>query len=180
MVAAAVVLVDAMNPNQITVAAVVLIATHAGAFFVGYRIADNARLEQALQYEEERAILSAVAAAAESAARAEESRRINEVERIRRETRKQLDRAAADAAVASTVGEQLRQRVQTLAAACNSPASSAAAIGGGAPAGNGAVLADVFSEVERTGRAMAAEADRSRAAGIACERAYESLNNSGK
>jgi hypothetical protein len=183
LVPVAVVLVDAMMFNQplLILSVVTLLATHGAAFYVGHQLADNERLEQAAEFEAERAALAAAAQTAEAAARAEEQRRVAAVEEIRRGAQEQLDRVAADAAAARTAGNRLRDRVAILTAACSrTPGDPAAAAGSPPTADTRVLLADVFSEVERTGREMAAAADRARLAGAACERAYDALNTPAK
>lgn len=109
-------------------------------------------------------------------ARTEEQRRYTALQEIAHETQAQLDQARTDAAGAADAGERLRKRVAQLTAGCRA-ATGHPGTSGSSPAADTTadLLADVFSEVERTGREMAAEADRRRIAGGACEKAYDAL-----
>lgn len=79
-------------------------------------------------------------------------------------------RARADSAAAGRAADGLRGHVATLAGQCSTPAT------GSAPGADpGALLADMLGRMEAAGRELAAEADRARIAGTACERAYEAL-----
>jgi hypothetical protein len=80
-------------------------------------------------------------------------------------------RAAADRGAAAVAGVGLRFRAQTVAAACDSGATS-----GGDPApGPGALLADVLGRLEAAGRELAATADERGNAGQACQAAYAAM-----
>lgn len=112
-------------------------------------------------------------ASAQLAARIEEQRRIAAIEEVQRNAQEQLTSAAADAAAADRTAAGLRGEVARLS---RRPARCPAAAGGGEavdPAG--LVLAELLLEVERAGRELAAEADRRRVAGLACESAYGAL-----
>lgn len=94
--------------------------------------------------------------------RMEEShaRTIEELARLR------IDRADADAA-----GRDLRVRLATAVAAAR-----AAPAGGSEAAGDPiGVLADVFQRADDRAAVLADFADRSRVAGLACERSYDAL-----
>lgn len=106
-------------------------------------------------------------------ARAEEQRRQIAIEGIRRDAQDHIAQAAADAAAADHVADGLRgelARIKRRAASCPS-----VTIGGAPGRGAAAVLADLLEEVEREGRAMAAEADRRGVAGRVCERAADAV-----
>lgn len=109
-------------------------------------------------------------AAAQAKARSEEQRRQTALEIIRNESRQSTEQALADAAAADATADGLQHELDRLkrrAAICASAAT------GSPPAKDAAtVLANVLSEVESAGRAMAAEADRRGIAGAACERSY--------
>lgn len=78
-------------------------------------------------------------------------------------------RAAADAA-----GVELRDAAARYATRRCAAATPAAAAGGSPPAGaTGDVLLDVLTRLDATAGILADHADRSRAAGLACERIYE-------
>lgn len=132
----------------------------------------DTRAQHALQI----AALAEAARQAEADARTEEQRRTAEVQKAADDARQALARARADAVAAADAGDRLRKHIATLTAARCAGASGAAAASGGTPADATAdLLADVFSEMERAGRAMAEEADRRGIAGAACESGYNAL-----
>jgi regulator of protease activity HflC (stomatin/prohibitin superfamily) len=119
------------------------------------------------------------ALAAEQAARAEEQRRAEAQKEVERETQRLLDRAEADRLAAVAAADGVRQRAQRLAAQCGAaPVHPGAAGGGQAAEGPGLVLADVLSRIDGRAGELAAAYDRARAAGLACERAYNALTAS--
>lgn len=107
---------------------------------------------------------------AEALARAEERRRQDAADQLRGEAHAQIEQAQADAAAADSAADGLRREADRLKRKLASCASTGAGSAPGRDAGT--VLADVLSEVEAAGRAMAAEADRRGVAGAACERQY--------
>ena len=110
------------------------------------------------------------------AARTEERRRTEEVQKAADEAHQALERARADAAAAADAGQRLRDRIAAITATCGRAVSDPGSASGSAPAvATADLLADVFSEMERAGRAMAEEADRRGIAGAACERSYDAL-----
>ena len=112
-------------------------------------------------------------AAAQLAARIEEQRRQAAIEEVQRNAREQLEAVAADAAAADRTAAGLREHVERLS---RRPARCPATAGGGEAADPArVVLAELLIEVERRGRELAAEADRRRVAGLACEAAYQAL-----
>lgn len=109
-------------------------------------------------------------------ARSEEQRRQTAVEGIRKDAQDQIDAAAIDATVAGATADGLRaelDRIKRARASCPGTAK-----GGATGPDSTAVLADMLEEVERAGRAMAAEAQRRGDSGSACERAYDSVKGS--
>ncbi|EXF45284.1 hypothetical protein BAY1663_02363 [Pseudomonas sp. BAY1663] len=124
----------------------------------------------------ERADLAGQVATAEAAARAEEQRRQREFEGIRNDARGELERASADARNADERAGGLQREIDRLRASRGATCNAIAAQRGQAAASAVDVLADLFIEVERAGRELAAEADRRGVAGRACERAYDSLD----
>ena len=111
---------------------------------------------------------------AQTQARAEEQRRQLAVEGIRTDAQTHIAQAGADAATADATADGLRvelARIERGAASRPRPAN-------GSPPrpDTTAVLADLLEEVERAGRAMAAEATRRGIAGEAAERAYGALS----
>lgn len=112
-------------------------------------------------------------ATAQAQARAEEQRRQLAIEGIRQDAQVHISLAAADAAAADAAADGLRVE---LARIKRRPASCAGVTAGGEARPDAAtVLADLLEEVERAGRAMAAEADRRGIAGVTCERAFDAV-----
>jgi uncharacterized protein HemX len=113
---------------------------------------------------------AAAEAQARTDAEAEFMRRLQEQQNAATEAAQTLRRARLDAAAAGRAADSLRSHVATLAQ------QFAATAPGSAPgSGPGDMLADMLRRVEEAGRELAAEADRARAAGKACERAYDAL-----
>ncbi|WP_125117736.1 DUF2514 family protein [Bordetella trematum] len=113
----------------------------------------------------------AVAAAIE-AAREEGRRRTAAVEKARDEAQKLAADAAADG-LRADLG-RLRTRANTLARAAAD--RDPAATHGSPPGAAGAdLLAYMLGRVSRRAAELASVADRARIAGLACERAYDSL-----
>lgn len=123
----------------------------------------------------ERADLAGQVATAEAAARAEEQRRQREIEGIQDEARGELERASDDARIADERADGLQREVDRLRASRGATCDAIAAQRGQAAGSAFDVLADLFVEVERAGRAMAGEADRRGVAGRACVAAYDAV-----
>lgn len=87
-----------------------------------------------------------------------------------------LAQARADAAGARSALDRLRQRAALHAAAARPPGPDPAPFGLGPAASAPAdLLADVLVQAADRARQLAAFADESRAAGLACERSYEAV-----
>nr|WP_286948244.1 DUF2514 family protein [Pseudomonas sp. UBA6718] len=107
---------------------------------------------------------------------AENQRRQKAADESRREALEQIEQAQADAAAAGATADGLRGEADRLK---RKLASCAGTVAGSAPGRDaGSVLADLLAEVEREGRAMAAEAQRRGIAGAACERQYDAQSAS--
>lgn len=112
-------------------------------------------------------------ARAQAQARSEEQRRQTALEGIREHAQIEIAQAGADAATADATADGLRIELDRLKrSAARNPSLAA---GGAAGPDTIAVLADLLSEVESAGRAMAAEADSRGIKRRVCERAYDSL-----
>lgn len=140
-----------------------------------WRVMDEQGERAQLQadWDKERAALAGQVAEAERKARAEEKRRQREFEGIKDEARGEMDRASADARAADERADGLQREVDRLRASRGATCDAIAAQRGKAAGDAFGVLADMFVEMERAGRELAAEADRRGVAGRACERAYE-------
>lgn len=139
--------------------------------------AQIAGLQSALAAEREAAAVEH--AQAVQRARAEGDRRTAALQEIVDDATQTRDRAAADAAGARAALDRLRRAA--VAAATTSPdtgagpADPAAAASCPAAAGPGLVLSDVLGGVAGRAVELGAAFDQSRAAGLACERAYDAL-----
>ena len=93
------------------------------------------------------------------------------------DARTALNLARRDAGRAAVAADGLRRAAARAAAACGGAPTgdTAAADGGEAAAGPGLVLADVLGRADGAAGELAAALDASRAAGLACERAYDAL-----
>ncbi|WP_437880883.1 DUF2514 family protein [Pseudomonas sp. LRF_L74] len=118
----------------------------------------------------------AAVAKAETDARAEEQRQQKAIDGVRDEARGELEDARADAGRADERADGLQREVDRLRASRGATCDAIAAQRGQATNSAFDVLADLFSEVEREGRAMAAEADRRGVAGRSCEKAYGAVH----
>lgn len=131
------------------------------------------RAEQAQQL----AQAQAAAREAVEAARAREHQIIDRTEEIVRDARTTVEALRADAAAAVVAASSLRDAAARYASR-RCPAAPAPAGGGGQAAGlsggmhDGDRLLRVLAELDASAGAMADHADRSRAAGLACEQQY--------
>lgn len=137
----------------------------------GEALADEQR-----QHAQTRAIHATAAEAAQRRERDEEKRRTAAMETLRHES---------DLALADAVQRERDAGAVRLRDALNDYARRHRAGGGAAPAQPGApafdaigLLAVVFGELDEMAGVYAAEADRSRIAGLTCERAYDALTAS--
>lgn len=114
----------------------------------------------------------------EAKAREEERRRAARIQEVANDAKRKADANARAAAAARRATDELRAAYATVASALvagGGPADTAAAAGGEAAAGPGLVLAELFGGSRDRLQSCAAALDASRAAGLACERAYDSL-----
>lgn len=111
--------------------------------------------------------------------RDQEHRLTKAIEAIQDESKKQIEQARADAAAADAVADSMHEQARRMAARASQCASNATATdrGQAARATDAAVLAQLFERADRTAGTMAAAYDRARAAGLACERAYDAARN---
>lgn len=125
------------------------------------------RHEQALRAQADAARL------ASEQARAEEHRRIEVIEGVVQDAQQTVAAAVRDAASAADVSRRLRERIAALSRPA--PKGSATSIGGQAITGPGLLLAELFRRADDVAGELAEALDRSRTAGLACERAYQAL-----
>lgn len=115
-------------------------------------------------------------AQAEAGARAEEQRRAAAQEEARVHAQNEKNAADADAAGADAAGQRLRDEAAKLAAGVSCTGADPAAVARGASATRAAmVLSDLLSRVDARAGELAAEYDRARIAGLACEREHDGL-----
>ena len=108
--------------------------------------------------------------------REEEQRRQAAIDGVRQHAEQQIARAEADAAAADAAADSLREQAKRLAARASQCTSHPTATQSGkATTEPGVVLADVLGRADARAGELAAAYDRSRAAGLACERAYDAL-----
>lgn len=148
------------------------------ALFGAYRHGVNTTTtEWQAKWNAQAAEMAVARAHAERIQRDEEQRRQFEIERVRNDARKQIQQAAADAAAATAAADGLRQQAQRLAAraseGCGNPGLT---IRSKAAATAGVVLANVLARADEAAGELAAAYDRARAAGAACERAYDAVS----
>lgn len=112
----------------------------------------------------------------QAAARTEEQRRQAAITRITQDAEQKIAAAQSDADSARAAAGRLQRTIDQLRHGDNRTSGDTGTTGGGAAtARQCSVLANVLSESVERNQQLAAEADRSRIAGLACERAYDSV-----
>ena len=112
-------------------------------------------------------------AAAERQARSEETRRAAAVEGVRRDAKIQIQQAEADTVAANSAADSLRQQ---LAERIRRATQGAGACPGGSPTTATLILySELLDRADARAGELAAEADRRRVAGLACQAQYDSL-----
>jgi hypothetical protein len=164
------------TPYLIAIGAVVtFLAGAAGGWAARGVIADRAVAELQASIAQERQRSADAARAAEARARETEQRRAAAVERIERESFQRNQTLAADAAAARRAADSLRQHVARLAAG-GQTASDPTPAGSSTPADPASgMLAVVLGQAVDRAAELAAFADAAHSAGLACERAWETL-----
>lgn len=114
---------------------------------------------------------------ADSAARTEEQRRQSIADKEAQDAHKQQSIAESNAAAASADADSLRKQVARLLASRSATCDAIAANGSKAAQSAAGVLAELLDESVRRNQVLAEEADRSRIAGMACQRIYEEIKN---
>jgi chromosome segregation ATPase len=119
---------------------------------------------------------SDIATAAQDAsekARETEQQRQRDIDQVRDDAQKQIKVAAADAVNAQSAADSLQLEVSKLLAG-RATLNSQLAVGGKTIRDLTAVLADLRQRADQRAGELAAVADSSRIAGLACEKAYDS------
>ena len=108
--------------------------------------------------------------------REEEHRRQSSINKVREDAEKQIALAERDALAASDAAAGVLEQAKRLAARAGKCPSNPSTTQPGAPTTEpSVVLADVLGRADARAGELAAAYDRSRAAGLACERAYDAL-----
>jgi len=110
-----------------------------------------------------------------TAARAEEHRKVDAAKGVIDEIHKQIGAAAAAVPVTRAAGVRLRDQITVACTAARSPAQPASAVRSAPADATASVLADVQRRLAEAEDATIGFVDRSRIAGLGCERLYESL-----
>lgn len=138
--------------------------------------ADAKELEWSSKWNKQAEQLATAKAKATMEAREEEQRRQASIDKVRDDAEKQIARSESDALAARDAADGVLEQAKRLAARAGKCASNTAATQSGAPATEpSVVLADVLGRADARAGELAAAYDRSRAAGLACERAYDAL-----
>lgn len=114
----------------------------------------------------------------QAAAAAETKRRIDAMQEIVRDATTQKDAAMADAGSARSERDRLRQQQARYLASVRASLSAGGAASAPGSQATGVALdlfSDLFSESDEGAGILAAALDSARAAGLACERAYDAL-----
>ena len=113
---------------------------------------------------------------ASEAARAEEGRRQDAINKVRDDAQKQIKVATDDAATAQRSADSLQLQIDKLLAG-RSALNSKVAAGSATIRDLTTVLADLRKRADQAAGELAAVADASRIAGLTCERAYDALTS---
>lgn len=138
--------------------------------------ADAKELEWSAKWKQQAEQLATAKAKALVKAREEEQRRQASIDKVRDDAEKQIAMAERDALAASDAAAGVLEQAKRLAARAGKCSSNPTATQPGAPAAEpSVVLANVLGRADARAGELAAAYDRSRAAGLACERAYDAL-----
>lgn len=138
--------------------------------------ADAKELEWSAKWSKQAEQLATAKANAELKAREDEQRRQASIDKVRDDAEKQIALAESDAIAARDAADGVLEQAKRLAARAGKCPSNPSATQSGAPAAEpSVVLADLLGRADARAGELAAAYDRSRAAGLACERAYDAL-----
>jgi len=130
------------------------------------------------KYSERETEYTEARAEAERQARSEETRRAAAVEGIRREARERIAAAESDAADERADADGMRKE---LAERTRRATQGAGACPGGSPTTTALILySELLDRADARASELAAEADRRRIAGLACEEQYDSIHLNGQ
>jgi peptidoglycan hydrolase CwlO-like protein len=156
-------------------AVLVLIAALAAG--LGYQTLQLAGVRT--EYADYRAGIDKQAAEASEKARETEQQRQRDIDQVRNDAQKQIQVAAADAADAQSAADSLQLEVSKLLAS-RASLNSRVATGSSTVRDLTTVLADLRQRADQRAGELAAAADASRIAGMACEHAYEAVRGAAR
>lgn len=146
----------------------------------GHHERDVGRAEVRAEWHADQAQQLAAQVADHERVAAETQRRISAMQEIVNDATAQKTAALADAGSARAERDRLRQQQARYVASVRAglaPADSASAPGSPSAGAALDLLSDLFGESDEGAGIMAAAVDSARAAGLACQRAYESLTS---
>jgi hypothetical protein len=148
-----------------------------GALYGAYHHGETlANAEWQSKWDAEAAIQAEAKAKAEEDARAEELRRINSNQQAQAHAIQSTAVAQTDAAAVTVSSGSVQLAATKLATGPSGCASHSSAATGSPPANHAAmVLSDLLTRADKRAADLAALADKSRIAGLACEMAYDGL-----
>lgn len=97
------------------------------------------------------------------------------IDKIQSDAQMEADRLRADRDAANAKSVQLQRGIEAAIARLSGGQNTGPTAGSTTGAGTGILLAQLFAEIDTAAGQYAAEADRARAAGLTCERAYDAV-----
>ncbi|WP_025168200.1 DUF2514 domain-containing protein [Pseudomonas syringae] len=144
-----------------------------GAYLHGVTVTD---LAWKAKWAEEVSTQSEAVASTTTEYRTEEQRRQKAANQVANDARQEQTAALTDAAVADAAGNRLRVEAGKLAATAScAPGDTGAAERGKAASRAAMVLSELLGRADARAGELAKAYDKSRIAGLACERSYNSL-----
>ena len=158
-------------------AILLLISLACGALFGAYHHGETlANAEWQAKWDKEVTKQAEAKDLAEESARIEELRRINSNQQAQAHAIQSTAVAQTDAAAATVSSGGVQLAATKLAAGPSSCSGHSAATAGSSPANHAAmVLSDLLTRADKRAADLAALADKSRIAGLACEASYDGL-----
>jgi hypothetical protein len=148
-----------------------------GAYHHGVTVTDAEW--QAKWSDRDKADTAATLKATEAARELEQTLQ-RDIDQVQTDATKRLDQARATAASASTAADGLRKQVEQLLAAGRASSNSSSGTGSTPRDTSADLLAGLLDKSVQRNRELAAVADSSRIAGLACEAAYDSVHGDPK
>jgi len=155
------------------IAAAIAIGCLFGAYQHGVNVTD-AKWEK--QQSDAQAAQATLRAQEERAAREKEQRNQDDIEAVRAETEKIKAQQQADARSADATRKRLLEQTDRLAASLRSCSTNSGTANGSQTRANTAdLLTELLRRADERAGELAKIADRARAAGLACERAFDAV-----